>query len=61
MSYRSGAILGTEQFLYDDPWQMDLIAKSDQCIICKYTYEQYLALQKSNKPTAAKLFCRIYR
>ena len=44
--YKSGAVLGSEQFLDGDPWSFDLISKSDEGIIGKFCYSSYIQLKE---------------
>lgn len=46
--YKEGAILGVEQFLFNRPWDKDLIARSN-LVICKISYEFMLDLSKGQQ------------
>ena len=58
--YKEGSILGIEQFLFDKPWEADLICDK-QATICKLKYENMLNLISTNALAASRLYKRIMR
>ena len=58
--YNEGAILGIEQFLFDRPWQYDILCNV-QATVCKLKYENMLNLIASNALSASRLYKRIMR
>ena len=61
VTYTTGAVLGGPQFLHNDAWDFDLIAKSDDCVICKYTTAQFQKLKQEYPLGAIRLTNRVYR
>ena len=45
--YGPGAILGVEQFIYNDKWNMDIISKVNGCIMAKIDVESFEELKNS--------------
>ena len=58
--YQEGAILGIEQFLFDKPWDDDILCKS-QATVCKLKYESLLNLVSTNAQAASRVYKRIMR
>ena len=58
--YRTGSVIGIEQFLNDDYWNFDLICQ-EAGIICKYEYESFAAIKYSNASASSKIYNRIIR
>ena len=46
--YKPGSILGCEQFLKDDPWDVDIICEENQSLVVKFDYDQFSNLCDSN-------------
>lgn len=59
--YKTGAILGAEQFMKDDYWDFDLICKEENSIIGKFDYKQFCDLKDSQAAAAIKIYNRIIR
>lgn len=45
--YKSGAVLGTKQFLHGDPWDVDVISQGDDGVLGKIQHSSYLQLKES--------------
>lgn len=58
--YTEGAILGVEQFLFDKPWNSDILCNK-QATVCKLKYENMLNLIATNALSASRLYKRIMR
>jgi hypothetical protein len=58
--FTEGAILGVEQFLFNEPWPDDLIC-SAQATICKLSYEGLTDLACTNANAASRLYKRIVK
>ena len=58
--YQEGSILGIEQFLFDKPWEADLLCDK-QATVCKLKYENMLNLISTNALAASRLYKRIMR
>ena len=58
--YNEGSILGIEQFLFDKPWDCDVLCNM-QATVCKLKYESMLNLIQNNALSASKLYKRIMR
>ena len=58
--YQTGAVLGIEQFLFDKPWEYDILCNM-QATVCKLTYENLLNLISANALAASRLYKRIMR
>ena len=58
--YNEGSILGIEQFLFDKPWDVDILCNT-QATVCKLKYENMLNLIQTNALAASKLYKRIMR
>lgn len=54
-------MLGCEQFLHNDRWDIDLIAQDHDCIIGKLDFSAYEALKEAQPAAAAKIYNRIIR
>ena len=60
VTYKEGAIFGIEEFLFDKPWDSDIICNK-QATVCKLKYENMLNLIATNALSASKLYKRIMR
>ena len=58
--YRPGAVIGVDQFLQSDRWDMDLLCK-EEGLIGKFDYSAFELLKQDNPQTAMKLMNRIIR
>ena len=58
--YKPGAIIGIDQFMQDERWDMDLLCKVEG-IIAKFDYSSFEILKSENPPTAMKLMNRVIR
>ena len=58
--YGEGTILGIEEFLFDKPWDVDLMCNK-QATVCKLKYEAMLNLIATNALSASRLYKRIMR
>jgi len=61
VSYKAGAILGTQQFLHNDAWGMDLICRHDDSVLGRIDYDSFLQLKETQTATAMRLHNRILR
>lgn len=59
--HEAGAVLGCEQFLKNDYWEMDLICREENSLIAKYDYDSFCNLRETNTLTAVRLYNRIIR
>ena len=59
--YNAGAILGCEQFLNDDRWELDIICKDENSVIAKLDYDSYCNMRESSPASAIKLYNRVVR
>jgi len=59
-TYKAGAVLGIDQFLKDDYWNIDLICSEDG-IIGRYEYDSFDAIKYNNAATASKIYNRVIR
>lgn len=59
--YHTGAILGFNQFLHGDSWQIDLMSKTDNGVIGKISFSSYQNIKAQNPSTAVRFYSRVYR
>ena len=59
--FKSGAILGVDQFLENDRWDMDIICEDDGSIIGKIDYDTFVELKETQAASAIKFYNRLMR
>ena len=59
--FKTGAIIGADQFMKDDYWDIDLICKEEGSIIAKFDYKSFQDLKESQPGSAIKIYNRIVR
>ena len=59
--YKTGSIIGADQFMKDDYWDMDLICKEDGSIMGKFEYKTFMDLKDTQPASAIKIYNRIVR
>lgn len=60
-TYKTGAIIGVDQFMKDDYWDMDLICKEEGSIMGKFEFQTFQSIKDSQPATAIKIYNRIVR
>ena len=59
--YGAGAILGVDQFLENDRWEMDVICKIKGSVMGKIEYDQFEELKEQQPASAIRFYNRIIR
>ena len=58
--YKTGSVLGVDQFLNDDKWAYDLICY-EEGIVAKYEYASYINVKAAAPGVSSKFYNRIIR
>jgi hypothetical protein len=59
--YKAGAVIGIDQFLKDDYWELDLISKKKDSVIGKFDFSTFKNMKESQPAAAIRIYNRIIR